>query len=343
MRLLLLLVCCLVALLPDTAFAACTGSPHTYTCDDEGEAYAKAQSIPIEWCASSYNRNEEVIKHETSDRYIKRYQYWGCGQAGFWFTAGYANWTGDTCDMRESQSGWLVDDDPETSDLVCDNGCMMDPSFEIDVDGSYQNVFYPTGDVCTDADIPPPQPDADGDGVADADDAFPDDPDESADTDGDGTGDNEDFSPEDPTDGEDDGTGDETDNQSNGGGTCAAPPTCSGDGIQCNQLFQLWQIRCSGAAGGDDDEGDDYDSPPTSGDETATPEDLQVLSSKEIGPGLFDDSGWLSRSCPPIPTFELGPLGSYTPNINGWCELIEAIGGLIMMLAALIALRIMVD
>ena len=38
------------------------------------------------------------------------------------------------------------------------------------------------------ADTPPP--DADGDGVADADDAFPDDPNEDTDTDGDGVGDN---------------------------------------------------------------------------------------------------------------------------------------------------------
>ena len=47
-------------------------------------------------------------------------------------------------------------------------------------------------------------PDSDGDGVADDDDAFPDDPDESVDTDGDGVGDNGDNCPESENAGQED-------------------------------------------------------------------------------------------------------------------------------------------
>ena len=54
-----------------------------------------------------------------------------------------------------------------------------------------ESHFTTTGTI-TVALIPPPPPDRDGDGVADADDAFPDDPDETADADGDGIGDNAD-------------------------------------------------------------------------------------------------------------------------------------------------------
>ena len=66
--------------------------------------------------------------------------------------------------------------------------------------------------ACSDDDdnAPPPPvvdntpPDADGDGVADNDDAFPDDPDEDTDTDGDGVGDNSDNCVEDENPGQED-------------------------------------------------------------------------------------------------------------------------------------------
>ena len=54
------------------------------------------------------------------------------------------------------------------------------------------------------AEPPPPPPDADGDGVADDDDAFPDDPNEDTDTDGDGVGDNGDNCVENENPGQED-------------------------------------------------------------------------------------------------------------------------------------------
>ena len=131
--------------------------------------------------------------------------------------------------------------------MVCNEGCAY--SYVLDVAG---NFYSPTGNVCTVDDAPPPQPDRDHDGVPDDLDAFPDDPNESADSDGDGIGDNADFAPNDPTNGDDKSApgedNGERDNIATGGGDCTAPPQCSGDGIQCAQLYQLWRLNCKSAS-----------------------------------------------------------------------------------------------
>ncbi len=84
-----------------------------------------------------------------------------------------------------------------------------------DPDDAVDNSFaYDAVRVRFEEDCSTVGPDADDDGVADADDAFPDNPAESADTDGDGTGDNADELPEDPAetkDSDEDGVGDNTD------------------------------------------------------------------------------------------------------------------------------------
>lgn len=150
-----------------------------------------------------------------------------------------------TCDTRDTVvNEWLVDNNPEASNDVCDLGCMMTYSFVVGAGGELQNTWSPSGSTCTDSDAPPPISDSDGDGVPDNEDAFPNDPNESADTDGDGIGDNGDHSPGDETDGADDGEGDESDNQASGGGDCKTPPTCKGDGIACASLKQQWHTRC---------------------------------------------------------------------------------------------------
>lgn len=152
---------------------------------------------------------------------------------------------------------------PGTPVAICYKGCEFAlpagqttvPTYQVDgVTWSLVDGFTPLGSYCVASDAAVPPTDTDGDGVSDALDAFPNDPNETADADGDGVGDNADFSPEDPTDGQD-GPGeedgdDEGDNQASGGGTCGAAPTCSGDGIQCAQLFQMWKLRCQGTAQG---------------------------------------------------------------------------------------------
>lgn len=226
---------------------------------DQGQAYAQCQADLAAavahpqvqgpfgpGCAGPFGTTSpyytcKVLSNTGSD--------WGCQDyaAGVNGGSNFYNYpAAATCTARPDEYGWSPPSGTAGSEPVCYNGCkytqVADPS------GGF---YAPNGDVCTVADTPPPVIDTDGDGVPDEDDAFPNDPNESADSDGDGIGDNADFSPNDPTDGsdepgEEDGD-DEGDNTASGGGDCKAPPSCKGDGIQCNQLFQQWQIRCSGA------------------------------------------------------------------------------------------------
>ncbi|MCC8468818.1 hypothetical protein [Xanthomonas phaseoli] len=146
----------------------------------------------------------------------------------------------NSCPSKPDQFGWLVDG----LGTKCYDGCTYayNPTA-----GGYST----TGTTCTpNPDEPEPQLDTDGDGVPDDKDAFPNDPNESKDTDGDGIGDNSDVAPDDPENGKDDKDGDEKDNQASGGGTCGAPPSCSGDAIACNTNWQIWRLRCQGTATG---------------------------------------------------------------------------------------------
>jgi len=149
-----------------------------------------------------------------------------------------------TCASRGEETGWLAG-----PAQVCFQGCVYTAYSDPDV-GRYWSTFDEgSGTVpglCTSNDtVKEPEIDTDGDGVPDDQDAFPNDPNESVDTDGDGIGDNADIAPEDPENGKDDGEGDEKDNQAAGGADCRTPPSCSGDGIQCNMLYQTWRTRCA--------------------------------------------------------------------------------------------------
>lgn len=157
-----------------------------------------------------------------------------------------------TCAVRPDQTGWL-DPNPldDVAPVYCSEGCIYEGATATG-GGGVPVTWVASGDVCKVGDIPAPNTDADGDGVADGEDAFPNDPNESKDTDGDGIGDNADIADADAGNGEDmpgeeDGD-DEGDNQASGGGDCNAPPSCSGDGIACNTNWQIWRMRC-GAGG----------------------------------------------------------------------------------------------
>lgn len=291
-----------------------------------------------------------------------------------------------TCSTRPSQTGWFLDDDPNTSDSVCDTGCLMEHTLVINPDGSFSNQWNPTGATCTETDAPPPVPDTDGDGVPDDEDAFPDDPNESKDSDGDGIGDNADTAPDDETNGADDGEGNESDNTASGGGTCKAPPTCSGDGIQCNMLIQQWKTRCAiegegqkiengncnsigelkctgmsvqqcydlwaqkkqacaaqAEAGGDDQP--DWTKVTGDGTEGAGDEpDMPVHEGLVLGTDRIDDSGFWggSRACPTLGTLDLGVFGTFSLDSKPWwCDLVALIRGVLLIIGAFIALRIL--
>jgi hypothetical protein len=172
-----------------------------------------------------------------------------CGPSG---GAPFFNFRG-ACSARPLHDNWKHDGDPHTVDKVCDKGCAYESALELDPQGPSFTYYAPTGATCKTGDAPPPtecedelcEPDRDGDGYPDSTDAFPDDPNEWKDTDGDGKGDNGDIDPDDPDNGKDDGEGNESDNEASGGGTCTSAPSCQGDGIACNALYQNWRTRCA--------------------------------------------------------------------------------------------------
>lgn len=224
------------------------------TYPDQGSAYAacrahRAQAaINAGWgentgqCAPSTTYYScyalDVWANSRACRYI-------AGAGGNPADGGYSWPANKLCSNRDDEYGWSAPGGG-AGGVVCNGGCAYD--YVLDVAG---NFYSPNGATCTEQEIPPPELDTDGDGVPDDLDAFPNDPNESADSDGDGIGDNADFAPDDPTNGDDKSApgedNGERDNIATGGGDCNAPPQCSGDGIQCAQLYQLWRLNCKSA------------------------------------------------------------------------------------------------
>ena len=127
---------------------------------------------------------------------------------------------------------------------TCWDGCEYNPSSMTYQTGTVDGIKYvslsgwiPSGASCTvgpnDGYVPPA--DSDGDGISDGNDPAPNNPGESG-----NTGEN-------PPSGEsnDSGDGSGNGNQSSGGGSCAAPPSSSGDGILAQIAYQTWATRCA--------------------------------------------------------------------------------------------------
>ena len=228
----------------ETPCPATSNRGAAYACGDQGGAYSACKAADAAYTQAQSHACEAVQGGPATFFYAckKSGSAGGCDPAGPY----YFYPATETCYTRPPEYNWQWGGQFENG--TCYNGCTYLPTIDLDSGDSYYST---TGSTCTSEDHPEPRLDTDNDGVPDDEDAFPNDPNESADSDGDGIGDNADFSPNDPTDGsdepgEEDGD-DEGDNTASGGGDCKAPPSCKGDGIQCNQLFQQWQIRCSGA------------------------------------------------------------------------------------------------
>lgn len=246
-----------------------------YRCDiagntcDQGEAYSecwdKLDKLEETAPAQRPYSDKRCLLSPNGNLYNAAATY-NCGGVGCAGDFGRFSFT-EKCSARDLQDKWKHDGNPATVDKVCHNGCSYEAAIFLDPQQSF-TYYAPTGDACKVGDAPPPQPcdanglcepDTDKDGFPDSIDAFPTDPTEWKDTDGDGIGDNGDIAPNDPRNGDDgskppdgsdptppgQGPGDESDNQSSGGGTCSQAPTCSGDGIQCNILYQTWATRCA--------------------------------------------------------------------------------------------------
>lgn len=118
---------------------------------------------------------------------------------------------------------------------VCHDGCEWDSALD---SRSPNGIAYSvTGEQCTTGNTPVLDGDADGDGIPDSTDT-----DSGTDGGSNGADGGDTGSPGDPPG---TGPGDETDNRAEGGANCVQPPVCSGDGIQCNILYQNWKTRCA--------------------------------------------------------------------------------------------------
>lgn len=341
-------VCVSFGTLP--ASANVTGCTLSNNCD-EGQAFALASQAAA-YCASLQppQWQPDVLgptPHNAAYAYYSATTTDGAGrsfcaqlpQNRFYFLRA------NTCDTRTPLTGLFQDDDPNTSDAVCDDGCLLSPVLIIQPDASFVTEWQPTGNTCTEADAAPPIPDTDGDGVPDDDDAFPNDPTESTDSDGDGQGDNSDFAPDDATNGDDDGNGNESDNSASGGGTCAAPPACAGDGIACATLYQQWQTRCaierlseelaSGNGGTGQEPGDDDETTDWGAGDGSKPSWQEV----NVNSTMFDTSGFMGGgSCPTWGPVEILGVSYPLPQVH--CSILSWIGYLVVAVAFVIAARI---
>jgi len=146
--------------------------------------------------------------------------------------------------------------------------------------------------------------------------------------------------------GEGEGEGDE--GTASGGGTCDAPPVCSGNPIDCAILDQTWRNRCE--SGGDENgngqpdwtelgEGEGSEGPAAgAGEEKANEWDFSTMFDQ------LDDAGFLSDSCPEFPPIDVSALGiAFDADMTWWCEAIAAIGALFLFLGACTAIAILVS
>lgn len=340
--------------------------------DDEGKAYAACQTGKAALLAAYPGAVVNSPGWDCSVRTSstnRRCQYYtgqvrGCG----YYVGGAStlesdfNWpSGQTCATRALETTWQYNASTGGDQPKCYEGCKYTGA--LDAGSPTGASFGATGDLCIAGSFPSPTFDDDGDGVPNDDDAFPDDPNESADTDGDGIGDNADFAPEDPTDGidepgEEDGD-DEGDNEAHGGGDCNAPPTCSGDGIQCAQLFQQWRTACATEAlasegipgGGGDGEvpGDANGNGQPDWTEGAAPtgpdeggEDDVTEWGLGVSTDLLDEENIFGAgSCPSFDPISIMGVEFDPAEFTWWCTLVSILRGLILIFGALTAIRIL--
>lgn len=156
-----------------------------------------------------------------------------------------------------------------------------------------------------------------------------------------------------------DGSGEEN---ASGGGTCASPPVCTGNAIQCSILFQTWATRCRDSDG----EGEDLDltEVETTLDEIEQNQRDAWNGSDDIGPGSDGNFGSLvgtktfsssdlnasglgfPRSCPYTasdPTITVGEGSVTLPfSSSGVCSIYAWSGYLVVALAAFLGCFILI-
>jgi hypothetical protein len=131
-----------------------------------------------------------------------------------------------------------------------------------------------------------------------------------------------------------------------GGESCDVPPTCTGDALQCAIIDQSWRTRCVeeldpaemvAAVGLTDADGDGVEEGNGEGLPGAGDAAIDVMED-------FDSGGWLSsRACPASYNVDLGDWGgNISVSLADACWFFQAIGSLVLVLAAYTAARIVV-
>jgi len=136
------------------------------------------------------------------------------------------------------------------------------------------------------------------------------------------------------------GSGDPT--SASGGGTCNTPPICEGAAATCMVVTQTWLARCQGDGSASNDGDTSVPGLDGIGDGTVTGggkpwfQDGGSIMSKLDATGLGG-----AGVCPAMPTISI-PMANvvFDQEWPQWCEILNAAGVVILLLAGFIALRI---
>jgi hypothetical protein len=139
-----------------------------------------------------------------------------------------------------------------------------------------------------------------------------------------------------------------------GGSTCGAgdTPLCTGSG--CNALqyagvIQAWKTRCQAEAlkGSIDSIKDGIGTTGTSDGTTGSNAGDVAIWHSQDGDGLLgliNTQGFLgSHTCPPLPDWNLGAWGTFAIDSTNWCKLVDAVGAMVLLIGAILALWILLD
>lgn len=132
---------------------------------------------------------------------------------------------------------------------------------------------------------------------------------------------------------------------STGGDDCAAPPSSTGDPLLAAIIKQQWYVRCGKSKADADGDGQPDWTKPGSGDytETGPDNDPEEVSTLGLSTGLLDTSGMVGGgSCPNIGAIDIAGLATVSVDAEPWwCPMISLMRGVVLMMAAFTALRLL--
>ena len=133
-------------------------------------------------------------------------------------------------------------------------------------------------------------------------------------------------------------------NVAGGGDSCSVAPSCSGDQIQCQILYQTWLSRCQVELDPDIQfDVDPEDILTEAGLGPDQPDDF-IRTEVDVSDIAFDESGFFAGNgtCPPGIQFQFRDT-TYTIPLNAWCELSELLSFIIVALATFVAGRVVLE